>query len=74
VSCIAYYVGFHQYCKVVDCKEELHPTWLQSVNVQPLSEDALTSLRAQSLMRLSWLQRLKEKAYFLGEFLLEAKP
>jgi hypothetical protein len=74
LSCIAYYVGFHQYCKVVDCKEELHPTWLQSINVQPLSEDALTSLKAQSPMCLSWLQRLKEEAYLSGKFLLEVKP
>jgi hypothetical protein len=74
VYCIAYYVGFHQYCKVVNYKEEFQPTWLQFISVRPLIEDALTSLRAQSPMHLSWLQRLKEEAYLSSEFLLETKP
>ncbi len=52
VSCIAYYVGFHQYYKVSNCKEEFHPIWLQFVGVRPLSEYALTSLKAQSPMSL----------------------
>jgi hypothetical protein len=37
-----------------------------------LSEDALTSLKAQSPMRLSWLQKLKDKANISSEILFEA--
>jgi hypothetical protein len=36
-----------------------------------LNEDALTSLKAQSPMRLSWLQKLKDKANISSEILLE---
>jgi hypothetical protein len=73
VSCIAYYVSFHQCCKVVNCKKVFHLSWLQSIGVQPLSEEALTCLRVKSPMHSSWLQRLKEEAYVVGEFLLEAQ-
>jgi hypothetical protein len=37
-----------------------------------LNENALTLLKAQSLMRLSWLQKLKNKANISSEILLEA--
>jgi hypothetical protein len=36
-------------------------------------KNALTSLKARSPMRLSWLQKLKDKANISSEFVFEAK-
>ncbi len=71
VSCIAYVVTTHQSCKVVDCGQAFHHNWLSAIGIWPLNEDALTSLKAQSPMRLSWLQKLKDKANLSNEILLE---
>ncbi len=72
--CIAYYASSHICYKVADYKKSFHLSWLQYVGVQPLSEEALSCLKAKSPMHLlSWLQRLNEEAYVACEVLFEAR-
>ncbi len=70
VSCMAYYAGFHPCYKIVDYEEEFQHSWLPIVDIQRLNEVALTSLRVESPMCSTWLQRLKHKAYSSSKILL----
>jgi hypothetical protein len=69
VSCIAYYAGSHPCCKITDCKEKFQHNWLAIVDIWPLGEAMLTSLKVESPMCFAWLQRLKHEAYSLGKTL-----
>jgi hypothetical protein len=70
VFCMAYYAGFHPCCKITNCKEEFQHDWLAIVDIWPLNDVTLTSLRVESPMRFAWLQRLKHEAYNLDKILL----
>ncbi len=66
----AYYVNSHACCKVNDCKKTWQLNWLLSMGIWPMNEDALMSLRAQSLACMSWVWKLKDKLATLGKVLL----
>jgi len=76
VSCMAYYASSHPCCKIIDYKEKLvnnsrfQHNWLTIVDIWPLNEVVLTSLRVESPMCFAWLQSLKHEAYSSSKILL----
>jgi hypothetical protein len=70
VSCMAYYASSHPCCKIIDYKGKFQHNWLTIVDIWPLSEVVLTSLRVESPMCFAWLQRLKHEAYSSSKILL----